>query len=111
MSASIYNQPMANSHELTSARASLEQIAAELARRAGAENAPAVVWPLVCGAAVAARTSVLECASGTLRIEVLDPAWQAPASELYTEYLAKFARIFPEARIQRLEFIASRSAR
>jgi hypothetical protein len=111
MSASVYNQPMANSHELTSARASLEQIAAELARRAGAENAPAVVWPLVCGAAVAARTRVLECASGTLRIEVLDPAWQAPASELYTEYLAKLARIFPEARIQRLEFVSSRNSR
>ena len=102
---------MAKSHELTSARASLEQIATELARRAGAEQAPSVVWPLVCGAAMAGHTRVLECAGGTLRIEVLDPAWREPASELYTEYLAKLARIFPDARIQRLEFVGLRNSR
>lgn len=97
--------------ELTSARASLEKIAVELARAVSAADAPAIVWPLVCGAAVAERTRVLECANGTLRIEVTDPAWQQPAQELYTDYLAKFARILPSANIQRLEFIAQRSAR
>src|SRR5256885_15769663 len=96
---------MSKSHELESARASLEAIAAELVRGAGREEAPALIWPLVCGAAVGARTRVLGQANGTLRIEVPDFTWRAQLAAFALQYVRTFARMLPSARIERMEFV------
>lgn len=98
-------------HELESARAPLLKIAAELARGAGAENAPAVIWPLVCGAAVAARTRVLEQSAGVLRIEVPDAAWRNELMSFAARYVAMLNQMLPSAGIQRVEFVIAAPVR
>jgi hypothetical protein len=90
---------------LESARASLEAIAADLVRSAGREEAPALLWPLVCGAAVGARTRVLGHADGILRVEVPDVTWRAQLAAFATQYVQTLARMLPSARIVRVEFV------
>lgn len=96
---------MPKSGELVSARASLEAIAADLVRSAGRDEAPALVWPLVCGAAVGARTRVLGYADSILRVEVPDATWRAQLAAFAPHYVKTFARMLPSARIERVEFV------
>lgn len=96
---------MPNSGELQSARSSLESIAADLIRSAGPSEAPALIWPLVCGAAVGARTRVLGHADGILRVEVPDATWRAQLAAFAAQYVKTLARMLPSAHIERVEFV------
>ena len=98
---------MSRPAELQSARTSLEAIAADLVRSAGPDEAPGLVWPLVCGAAVGARTRVLGYAQGILRVEVPDSTWRAQLGAFAPQYVKSFARILPAAGIERVEFVAA----
>ncbi|MBV8207374.1 MAG: DUF721 domain-containing protein [Acidobacteria bacterium] len=98
---------MGNANELESARGTLLRIAGELARNAGEENAPAVVWPLVCGAAVGERTRVLGCNNGILRIAVPDATWRLELVNFAPRYVASLAQLLPAAAIKRVEFVVA----
>ena len=98
---------MPQADELQSARSPLLEIARELARRAGPEEAPGVMWPLVCGSAVAQRTRVLNFANGVVRIEVPDGRWRSELAALAPQYVASFNQMLPETGIERVEFVAS----
>lgn len=94
-----------------SARRPLERIAAELVAKAGASEAPAIVWPLVCGAAVGERTRVIECIAGALRVEVPDATWRAQLTGLAPQYVGNFSRILPSAGIRHIEFVLRSAAK
>ena len=63
-----------------------------------------MVWPLICGAAVAQRTQVLNFHEGVLRIAVPDAAWRTQLAELAPRYLAVLNEAVPGA-VTRIEFV------
>ena|SRR5919201_5112878 len=90
--------------ELERARGRLQKIAADLLRSAPAEDAAVIVWPLVCGAAVAARTRVVEASAGTLRIEVPDESWRTQLVSFLPSYLDALKRLWPAGKVERIAF-------
>lgn len=85
----------------------LAKMARDLLRGAPADEVPLLAWPLVCGAAVAARTRALGCERGVLRVEVPDAAWRAQLADLAPQYVASFTQLVGSKRVERIEFILS----
>jgi hypothetical protein len=86
------------------ARAGLQKIMAEALRRAPENDAPVLAWPVVCGAAVAARTRAVAFSAGTLSVEAPDAAWRGQLIELAAQYLSAYRKLFGE-RVQRIRFV------
>jgi hypothetical protein len=82
----------------------LAKIAREILRGAPAGEVPLLAWPLVCGTAVAARTRAVGFQRGVLRVEVSDTAWRAQLVDLAPQYIASFARLLRNQRVERIEF-------
>lgn len=82
----------------------LEKIVARSLRRSPAGGAPMLAWPLVCGSAVAARTTALDFNDGVLRIEVSDAGWRAELRHLAPQYLALLNR-YSNTVVNRIEFV------
>jgi hypothetical protein len=89
---------------------SLEKIVADSLRRAPAGNGPVLAWPVVCGQAVAARTTAVEFAKGILRVEVPDKGWRTELQSLAAQYLAVINRYTSE-RVERIEFVIKPEAK
>ena len=89
------------------ARDGLQKIVVDAIRRAPAEEAPLLGWPLACGAAVAARTRALAYAEGVLRVEVPDAAWRNELLALIPRYLATLNQF---AKVKRIEFVTAKDA-
>ena len=81
----------------------LQNIVADLLRRAPAEEAPLLAWPFVCGEAVARRTHAITYAQGVLRVEVPDKAWRAQLAELFPRYKTALNHLLPDV-VERIEF-------
>ena len=97
--------------ELERARGGLQKIAADLLRTAPAEDAAVIVWPLVCGAAVASRTKALEVSGGVLKIEVPDESWRAQLMSFLPSYLDALRRLWPAGKVERIAFQIAAGAR
>jgi predicted nucleic acid-binding Zn ribbon protein len=69
------------------------------------DEAPVLVWPLACGAAVAERTKALSFADGVLRVEVPDRAWREQLAELASRYLPILNQ-YGANRVRVIEFVA-----
>jgi hypothetical protein len=82
----------------------LRQIVLDAIRRAPAEDAPVLAWPIVCGAAVAARTRALAFSGGVLRVEVPDRAWRAELSVFAPRYVATLRQV---AEVTAIEFVVA----
>ncbi len=80
----------------------LRPIVLDTIRHAPAEEAPLLAWPLVCGAAVAARTRALNFSGGVLQVEVPDRAWGAELAALVPRYLAVLR---PFVEVSSIEFV------
>jgi Dna[CI] antecedent DciA-like protein len=93
---------------LQHAAAGLEKLVADSVRQAPASEGPLLAWPLVCGSAVAERTSALRFADGVLRVEVADAGWKAELQTLAPRYLAMINRYSAEA-VHRIEFLVAGS--
>ena len=90
--------------ELERARGGLQKIAVDLLRSVPVEEAAVIVWPLVCGAAVAARTNALEVSSGVLKVEVPDESWRAQLMSFLPSYLEALKRLWPAGKVERISF-------
>lgn len=73
----------------------LDKIMAELLRKSPREEAPLLAWPIVCGAAVAARTQAHLFLDGTLTVRVPDAAWRSQLSSFQPQYLSAMQRLLP----------------
>lgn len=93
---------------MESAREGLHKIVADAIRRAPADEAPLLGWPLACGAAVAARTRALEYADGVLRVQVPDAMWRNELLALVPRYLATLNQF---AKVKRIEFVIPNRSR
>lgn len=85
------------------AAAGLTNLLTDILRRVPAEDAPLMIWPMVCGQAVAQRTKAMSFSDGVLRIEVPDFVWRAQLSGLSQKYLTGINSVLPEA-VRRIVF-------
>jgi hypothetical protein len=92
------NRPMEH------AAAGLEKIVTHALRRAPANDAPLLAWPLACGHAVGERTRAMDFANGILRVEVPDASWRAELKALAPQYVAVINRYVSES-VTRIEFV------
>ena len=86
------------------ARAGLQKIVADTLRRAPAEEAAVLAWPLVCGTAVADKTQALDINDGELRVQVPDATWRNQLSGLAPQYLAAVNQ-FSSRNVRRIKFV------
>ena|SRR5438067_1465629 len=86
------------------ARAGLQRIVADTLRRAPAEDAAVLAWPLVCGTAVADKTQALDLTDGVLRIQVPDNAWRTQLLGLAPQYVAAVNQ-FTTDNVRRISFV------
>ena len=93
-------------HELQPAAAGLEKVIARSVRKAPANDAPLLAWPVACGSAVAARTRALDFVDGILRVEVPDAGWRRELQTLAPRYLAVLNRYIANS-VTRIEFVVS----
>jgi hypothetical protein len=73
-------------------------------RRAPAEEAPLIAWPVVCGAAIAAKSRALDFTQGRLQVEVPDAAWRNELLHFIPQYLAALNSM-TGVRVERIEFV------
>lgn len=83
---------------------SLEKIVVGSLRRAPTGQAPLLAWPLVCGSAVAARTTAVNFEKGVLRVEVPDAGWRTELRHLAPQYLAVINR-YSTSPVSRIDFV------
>ena len=86
------------------ARAGLEKIMNDALRRAPAGEAPVLAWPVVCGAAIAAKTRAVGFEEGRLQVEVPDAAWRNELLHFIPQYLSAL-NTMTGVRVERIEFL------
>ena len=82
----------------------LENIVAGALRRAPAAESTVLAWPVVCGSAVADRTTAQRFADGILYVEVADAGWRRELTSLAPRYLAAINR-YSAVSVKRIEFL------
>ncbi len=87
------------------ARNTLRQIYANSVRHFAADQAPVVVWPLVCGSQVAQKTSALSCVNGELAVRVPDKAWKSQLQLFTNQYLAGLNELSRQ-KVKSIRFVA-----
>jgi hypothetical protein len=92
-----------NRGSMERAATGIAKLVADIVRRVPVDEAPSVVWPWVCGRAVAQRTKVLGFSDGVLRVEVPDAAWLSQLSALSEKYRAGVNTVVPEP-VRRIVF-------
>ena len=95
--------PPKKKHSMQPAATGLDRVLARSIRKAPAEEAPLLAWPLACGSAVAARTRALDFADGVLHVEVPDAGWRRELQALAPRYLATLSRYGADG-VKRVEF-------
>jgi predicted nucleic acid-binding Zn ribbon protein len=91
------------------AKPTLERIVVEQLRRAPASEQPLLAWTVVCGKAVAEKTSAQAFADGELRVVVPDRGWQKELASFLPQYLAGINRLVGKDVVQRITFVAADS--
>jgi Dna[CI] antecedent, DciA len=90
--------------QLESARSGLQKIVFDLLERAPQSEGLLLAWPMVCGAAVSAKTQILRCESGVLCVEVPDRGWRGQLQGFAGQYVGALNRLLPQ-KIERIEFV------
>ena len=88
----------------------LRSVAAEWLAKTEPASVPLLLWPLICGPSIAARTEAVEYANETLRIAVPDRHWIAQLREFVPQYLATLNDASP-VRVRSIEFHVRPDAR
>jgi Dna[CI] antecedent, DciA len=83
----------------------LRSIAADWLKKSDPAAVPVVLWPMVCGESVAARTSAKSFADGELKIAVPDRQWADQLREFVPRYLAAINEVAP-AKVKAITFEA-----
>src|SRR5512140_3776800 len=85
-------------------RSELQKIFSEALKNTPPEQAPVLVWPMVCGASVAKKTRALDFVRGVLRIQVPDKAWSTELESLSPDYVRALNGLLPK-KVSRIEFV------
>src|SRR5438270_8601354 len=94
---------------MQSTRQDLQSLARHLLRNAAPEEAVVLVWPLVCGSAVAGRARAVAFENETLRVAVPDKGWQSQLEAFTVQYLERLSNL-AGVRVKRISYeIASPS--
>jgi len=86
------------------AKPTLEKIVAEQLRRAPANEQPLLAWSVICGKAVAEKTSPQSFNEGELIVIVPDRGWQKELASFLPQYIAGINGIIGKDRVQRITF-------
>jgi hypothetical protein len=78
---------------MESIRTGLRNIMRDLMAARPVEEAALLVWPLICGKEVAAKTRATRFADGSLTVEVPDATWRAQLASLAPRYLSGFSEL------------------
>ena len=89
---------------MEAARPGLQKIMGDVVRSAPVTDGPMLAWPLVCGTAVAGKTSALDCNNGILRVQVPDSAWRAQLLSLAPQYLDALRQLLGD-RVYCISFV------
>ena len=84
----------------------LRSVAAEWLKKNEPASVPLVLWPLICGEAIAARTRATSFADGILVVAVPERQWTAQLREFVPQYLAALNEVSP-VRVRSIEFQAN----
>jgi len=83
----------------------LRSIAADWLKKTDPAAVPVVLWPIVCGESVAARTSARSFADGELIVAVPDRQWAEQLRDFVPRYLAAMNEVSP-AKVKAIVFQA-----
>ena len=89
------------------AKPTLEKIVAQQLRRAPANEQPLLAWAVVCGKAVAEKTSAQSFDKGELLVIVPDRGWQKELGSFVPQYIAGINRMVGKEVVQRITFTAA----
>lgn len=81
----------------------LRSVAAEWLAKTEPASVPLVLWPLICGPSIAARTEAIAYADETLTVAVPDRHWITQLHEFVPQYLATMNEASP-VRVRSIEF-------
>jgi hypothetical protein len=91
-----------------SIRTGLHNIVRDLMAAQPLEEVAVLVWPLVCGKEVAAKTRATGFANGSLTVEVPDATWRAQLASLAPRYVSGFAELIgPAVREVKFKIVIS----
>ena len=94
---------------MQSARHNLETLAAQVLRNTDPAEGVVLIWPLVCGSAVAERARAVAFENETLRVAVPDKGWQSQLEAFTAQYLERLSNL-AGVRVKRISYeIASPS--
>jgi hypothetical protein len=82
---------------MESIRTGLRHIVRDLLKAQPMEEVAVLVWPLVCGKEVAAKTRATGFADGSLTVEVPDATWRTQLAAFAPRYLSGFAELIGPA--------------
>lgn len=90
----------------------LRAVAADWLKKTEPAAVPLVLWPTVCGEAVAARTKARDFTDGQLTIAVPDRQWVEQLREFIPQYLASINAVAPiKVRVILFESQSSQSSK
>src|SRR5437660_1525063 len=78
---------------MQSARQNLESLAAQVLRNTDPAEGVVLIWPLVCGSAVAERARAVAFENETLRVAVPDKGWQSQLESFTPQYLHRLSNL------------------
>jgi hypothetical protein len=90
--------------KMENGRSELQKIFSEALKNTPPDQAPVLVWPMVCGASVAKKTRALDFVRGVLRIQVPDKAWSTELESLAPDYLRAINDIVSK-KVAKIEFV------
>src|SRR5437016_6104788 len=93
---------------MQSIKANLQELSALLLTQVPPDQAPIVAWPMICGSAVAAKTSAQQFGNETLTIRVPDPKWKSELEGFVPQYLSAFNKVLPN-QVKQLRFVEASS--
>jgi hypothetical protein len=85
-------------------RTELHRIFADALKKASAEQAPMLAWPMVCGGSVAKKTRAVGFQSGVLHVHVPDRQWRVELEALAAEYVRALNELLKK-KVARIEFV------
>jgi hypothetical protein len=83
----------------------LRAVAADWLKKTDPASIPVVLWPMVCGESVAARTTARAFVNGELTVAVPDRRWVEQLREFVPQYLAAINEVAP-AKVKMITFQA-----
>ena len=88
---------------MESIRTGLHAIMRDLLAARPVEEVAVLLWPLVCGKEVAAKTGATGFAQGVLTVQVPDATWRAQLAAFAPRYLSRYAELMGPA-VRQVEF-------